>query len=106
MADDVRLVHLGQRRRRRPTRLGRHAVEGVLGRVWDLAAAPAGTASLEEGRLELLAGDAHRAAPIAVDRSPAPVSTPTEGRPVRTSPRAATKRVMSPDVVSSVVHSS
>ena len=37
--------------------------------------------------------------------SPAPVSTPTDGRPVRISLKAATNRAMSPDVVSSVAHS-
>ncbi len=63
VADDLRLVELRQGRRRRPTGGRGHAVEGVLRRVRDLAAAAPRARLLEERRLEPGAGDAHRGPP-------------------------------------------
>ncbi|MEJ7748907.1 MAG: hypothetical protein WKF56_06370, partial [Candidatus Limnocylindrales bacterium] len=64
MADHVRLVQLGQRRRRLSERLGRQARQGIPGRMRDLAATSTGAAALEQGRLQARTGDAQRTAPL------------------------------------------
>ena len=103
VADDVGLVHLGQGRRRGPPGAGRDAVERVLGRVRDLAAAATRAAALEERRLEALAGDAHarrhrRVPATGLDRRRESCR--------RTAESAPAKRAMSARVVTSVAHTS
>src|SRR4029079_9613108 len=105
VADDVRLVHLGERRWGGAPRICRDAIERVLGWRRDLAASSSRRTALAQQSLAFLAGDAHRVAPtgFAARSAPAPVSTPTGGRPLRTSCSAATNLAISPEVVSSVV---
>ncbi len=85
MPHDLGLVELGQGGRPRTALIGRQPIEGVLGRVRDLAAAATRLRALEEGRLEARTGDAHQPSSAA---------------------RAAANRAISSVVVSSVVQTS
>ena len=73
VADDVRLVHLGEGGRGDPASRRGQPIQRVLGRVRDLAAAATRAAALEDRGLEARAGDAHR--------TPPPTAVAAGGRP-------------------------
>ena len=92
--DDIRLVHLGQGRRRDAPGLVRQPGQGVGRRMRDLATASSRAAALEDRRLQARAGDAHRTA------------TGSAGMPASSSASAAANRAISSDVVTSVAQTS
>ena len=81
MAHDVRLVHLRQGRRHGPALPGRQPVQGVLRRMRDLAAAPAGAASARRSSAAGAVPVTLTGRPAPTGRSPAPGRAGVGGRP-------------------------
>ena len=97
VADEGRLVELGECRAGGPPGGGGEPVEGVCGRRREArAGAAAGPRALEEGGLQRVAGDAHRTASTG---------TPA-GAGASSAARAAANRPISAGVVTSVAHTS
>src|SRR5205823_744466 len=103
VANDLRLVELWQSRRGHPPRGRRDAVESVFRRMRDLVAAAARPRPLEQGGLERLADDTHRAAPVPTGAvaAGAVIATATS-EPAISVARAEAKSAISASVVTSV----